>query len=116
MDAEKEARLEAAGIDLKSALERFMGNEAMLEKYLGRFLNEKSYMELVQAVADDESEAAGRAVHTLKSVCGSLGFGEMQTLVLDQEKAIRGGDWEKAKQMMPEIAASYDKICAALSA
>lgn len=40
----------------------------------------------------------------------------MQTLVLDQEKAIRGGDWEKAKQMMPEIAASYDKICAALSA
>ena len=35
MDAEKEARLEAAGIDLKSALERFMGNEAMLENISG---------------------------------------------------------------------------------
>lgn len=115
MDAEKKERLTAAGIDLKSALDRFMGNEAMLEKYLGRFLNEKSYNELVQAVAADDSEAAGRAVHTLKSVCGSLGFGEMQTLVLEQEKAIRGGDWENAKEMMPDITASYEKICAALN-
>lgn len=115
MDAGKKERLIAAGIDVKSALERFMGNEAMLEKYLGRFLNEKSYNELVQAVAEDNSEAAGRAVHTLKSVCGSLGFGEMLPLVLEQEKAIRGGDWAKAKEMMPEITASYEKICAALN-
>lgn len=115
MDGEKKARLEAAGIDLKSALERFMGNEAMLEKYLGRFLNEKSYLELVQAVADDNAESAGRAVHTLKSVCGSLGFGEMQALVLEQEKAIRTGEWEKAREMMPAITASYEKICRALN-
>lgn len=115
MDAEKKARLEGAGIDLKSALDRFMGNEAMLEKYLGRFLNEKSYLELVQAVKDDNQEIAARAVHTLKSVCGSLGFGEMQALVLEQEKAMRAGEWAKAREMMPEIAASYDKICAALN-
>lgn len=114
MDAEKKAKLTAAGIDLNSALDRFMGNEAMLEKYLGRFLNEKSYHDLEEAIKADDKEAAGRAVHTLKSVCGSLGFGDMQNLVLDQEKAIRGGDWEAAKQMMPEISAVYDKICAAL--
>ena len=115
MDAEKKARLENAGIDLKSALDRFMGNEAMLEKYLGRFLNEKSYLELAQAVKDDDAALAARAVHTLKSVCGSLGFGEMQTLVLEQEKAMRAGEWEKAKGMMPAVAASYEKICAALA-
>ncbi len=43
-------------------------------------------MELVQAVADDDSEAASRSRAYAQSVCGSLGFGEMQTLVLDQGK------------------------------
>ena len=115
MDAQKKARLEEAGIDLKSALDRFMGNEAMLEKYLGRFLNEKSYQELVQAVKDDDAAQAARAVHTLKSVCGSLGFGDMQALVLEQEKAMRAGEWEKAKGMMGAVSDSYEKICAALN-
>ena len=42
MDATRKARLEAAGINVDGALERFMGNASMLERYLGRFLEEKS--------------------------------------------------------------------------
>ena len=41
MDQTRKARLEAGGIMVDEALERFMGNEAMLERYLQKFLSEK---------------------------------------------------------------------------
>lgn len=114
MDADRKAKLEAAGINVDGALERFMGKDKMLEKYLNRFLSEKSYVALLEAVAADDQADAGAAVHTLKSVCGSIGCEKMQGLVVEQEKAIRGGEWAGAKGMMPAITAEYERICAAL--
>lgn len=93
-----------------------MGNEKMLEKYLGRFLNEKSYAALLAAVEADDKDAAGAAIHTLKSVCGTIGCLGMQEMVVNQEKTLRGGDWAGAKAMLPQIDAEYKKICAALQA
>ena len=116
MDAERKAKLINAGINVDSALERFMGKDKLLEKYLDRFLTEKSYASLMEAVGADDQAAAGAAVHTLKSVCGSIGCERMQALVVDQEKAIRGGDWERAKDLLPGITAEYERICAALQA
>lgn len=116
MEATRKAKLLEAGIDVDSALERFMGNEKMLEKYLGRFLSEKSYASLVAALNADDLAAAGAAVHTLKSVCGTIGCLGMQEQVLNQEKAIRSGDLGAAKAMMPEIEKTYNTICTALQA
>ncbi|MBD5539000.1 MAG: Hpt domain-containing protein [Desulfovibrio sp.] len=114
MDATRKERLKAAGINVDGALERFMGNEAMLERFLGRFLEEKSYAALAGAVAADDAAGAAAAVHTLKSVCGSLGCDRMQQLALAQEAKMRADDWPGAKAMMPELAEEYDRICAAL--
>lgn len=114
MEANRKAKLLDAGINVDSALERFMGNEKMLEKYLGRFLSEKSYAALVAALNADDQEAAGAAVHTLKSVCGTIGCLGMQEQIVAQEKAIRGGDMAAAKALMPEIEKTYNTICAAL--
>lgn len=111
MDAQKKDKLKAAGIDVDSALHRFMGNEAMVEKYLTRFLNEKSYAALKEAIAADNQEAAAMAAHTLKSVCGTLGFSKMQEQVIAQEAEIRSDNWDKAVAMMPEIEAEYQRIC-----
>lgn len=116
MDAARKTRLLEAGVNVDKALERFMGNEKMLEKYLGRFLNEKSYAALTAAIAEDNQEAAAAAVHTLKSVCGTIGCEGMQELVVEQEKAMRGGDWEDAKAQMPKITEVYEQICTALQA
>ena len=44
MDQDRKTRLEEGGINLSGALERFMGNEPMLERYLGKFLTEKSVL------------------------------------------------------------------------
>lgn len=114
MEATRKERLKAAGINLDGALERFMGNESMLERYLGRFLEEKSYAALCEAVAADDAQAAAAAVHTLKSVCGSIGCDRMQELALAQEEKMRAGDWQGAKAMLPALQEEYDCICAVL--
>lgn len=116
MDAQKKASLEGAGINVKVALDRFMGNEKMLDKYLNRFLTEKSYAALEAAVAADDQKAAEAAAHTLKSVCGTLGCEAMQQMVVAQEAAMRGGDWSVAIAMMPQVAEAYKKVCDGLKA
>lgn len=116
METEKKQKLLEAGVNVDNALSRFMGNEKMLNKYLGRFLSEKSYAALKAAVEADDQAAAQAAVHTLKSVCGSIGCEGMQAQVVEQEKAIRGGDWAAAKAMMPDIEKTYTTICQALQA
>ena len=97
MDQTRKARLEAGGIMVDEALERFMGNEAMLERYLQKFLSEKSYAMLRDSLASNDWEAAGRAAHTLKSICGT-------------------GEWKEAVGMMPEISNSYENICGVIRA
>lgn len=111
MDQNKKDTLVGAGINVDAALERFMGNEAMFTKYLGKFLTDKSYAALTAAIASDDRDAAGMAAHTLKSTSGTIGCEALQALVLEQEKAIKSGDWEKAKEMAPKVSAEYDRIC-----
>lgn len=114
MEAEKKTRLQEAGVNLGSAMQRFMGNEKMVEKYLDRFLSEKSYHELVEALNGNDHESAARAAHTLKSVCGTLGFEKMQEQVVEQEKALRNDRWDDAIKMMPAIESEYQRLCAAI--
>lgn len=116
MDDLQKENLVNAGIDLKTALERFMGNEKMLLKYLNRFLNEKSYNMLSEAVQAGNQDAAKSAAHMLKSVCGTIGCVQMQDMVIAQEKKMINHDWEGAVQMMPEIEMEYNRICEALKA
>ena len=49
MDAAKRQRLVEAGIDVDSALDRFMGNEKLLDKFLGKFPADQNYAKLVEA-------------------------------------------------------------------
>lgn len=116
MDAQKKANLIAGGINVDAALDRFMGNEAMMQKYLNRFLNEKSYAALLAAVNANDQAAAQAAAHTLKSVCGTIGCDAMHNLVVAQEAAMRSGDWAKAVNMMPEVENAYNAVCATLKA
>lgn len=116
MDVQKKANLLAGGINVDAALDRFMGNEAMLLKYLNRFLNEKSYVALSQAIKEDDKEAALSAAHTLKNVCGTIGCEDMSQMVINQELAMRQDNWASAKDMMQPIETAYNEICAVLKA
>lgn len=114
MDTTKNKHLVAAGIDTASALERMMGNEALLERFLKRFLDDTNFETLKKAIAENDQEAALTAAHTLKGLCGNLSMTVLFDLFTRQVAAFRGGDWAGAAAMMEDIAAAYDQVTAAI--
>ena len=114
MTPERRDQLEAAGIDIESALERMMGSEALLERLLGKFLDDPQYPALRTALEAGDMERAVSAAHTLKGVCGNLSMTGLYGLFTRQVDALRAGDLPLARGMMAEIAPAYERVMAAI--
>ncbi len=115
MEAEKKQRLAEAGVDVADAVSRFMGNENMFEKFLGKFTLDKNFPALESAIEAGDSEAALAASHTLKGVCGNLSMQDLFALLTDQVRLFREGDFDGAKNMMGEIREKYKKVIDAIN-
>lgn len=114
MDASQKAALIEAGVNVEGALPRFMGKEAMLEKYLKKFLSEKSFPGLVDAMSSKDYETAALQAHTHKSVSGSIGCDTLHAMLVEQEAALKGKEFDKAEELMPRIKSEHDKIVSAI--
>ena len=58
MNPIRRERLAAAGVDVEDALARFLGSEAMLERFWGKFLEDQNYARLEEAVRNQDWTAA----------------------------------------------------------
>ena len=114
MTPERRDQLEAAGIDIESALERMMGSEALLERMMGKFLDDPQYPALRAALEAGDMERAVSAAHTLKGVCGNLSMTGLYGLFTRQVDALRAGDLPLARGIMAEIAPAYERVMAAI--
>lgn len=103
-----------AGVDVKGAIERFVGNEDLFARMLKKFLDEPSYNKLVAAIADNDRKEALAASHTLKGLCGNLSLTRLFELFSEQVALIRADEWDKAVGMMPDISKSYDEMTGAI--
>lgn len=74
MDELFRKRLEENGTDVETVLKRFMGNEAMYIKFVKKFLEDKSYGELLENITKRDYEEAFKSAHTLKGVTANLGI------------------------------------------
>ena len=115
MDSVRRQRLMDAGIDVDSALGRFMNNEALLERFLAKFPADPNHGRLVAAIAAGDREAALTAAHTMKGVCGNLSMPALFELLTRQVAAFRADDWDGAVAMMPELDRLYDGLCTAIA-
>ena len=114
MTPERRKQLESAGIDVASALERMMGSEALLERLLGKFLDDPQYPALRTALEAGDMERAVSAAHTLKGVCGNLSMTGLYGLFTRQVDALRAGDLPLARGIMAEIAPAHEQVTAAI--
>ena len=115
MTEARRAELSRGGIDVDSALERLMGSEALLEKFLNKFLQDGNYPALEGAVAAGNWEEALRASHTLKGMCGNLSMTALYGLFTRQVDAIRAEDRAGAASLMEEITPAYRAVCRAIA-
>ncbi len=110
MTDEVKQKLLDAGVDLDGAMERFLHNEAMYEKFLKKFLSDPNYQELVSAVAEQDCHKAFTASHTLKGVCGNLALQGLYHTVDSQVECFRSEKFAEGAALMPAVTAEYEKI------
>ena len=103
--------LKAAGIDVDDALKRFMGNENLLKRMLGKFLSDTTFSQLKSAIEEKDHEKMFRASHTLKGISGNLSLIVLYKKVSEQTELFRANKDAEGILMMGEVEKAYNSVC-----
>jgi len=120
MDANFREQLEENGADVEATLNRFMGNDAIYQKFLGKFPNDPNYANLGTNIESQNYEEAYKCAHALKGVVGNLGltpiYEAVSTLVEElRNKANADVDAARANEEWEQIKIVYEKFIAIIN-
>ena len=114
MDQSTFAELEKCGVDTKATLARFGGSAKLYERFLGKFLNDPSFSQTIEALGKGDFAAVLTAAHTLKGVSGNLGLTPVYEISAKMVDSIRAGDNAGAAELQGRLTEAYNSICAVL--
>ena len=101
----------ALGANYQEAIGRLM-NDALIKRFLGKFVSTYSLSELETAVKNQDGHEIFERVHALKGVVGNLALTKLYNLASDLTEKTRGctvGDKYEASAEYTVIAAEFDK-------
>lgn len=110
MTDEIKVLLKEAGIDYNSAIERFMGNEALFFKFLFRFCDDTTFQQMTKAIEAKDCKKAFELAHTLKGVCGNLSLERLGQVISAQVEYLRKEQITQAQELMTRAQKEYDRI------
>ncbi len=97
----------AVGGNAADSIARLGGNEAMLRKFLKKFLADNSFTELEKALDEDDTQTAFRMAHTLKGVAANLGLQRLFETAVTVTEFLRAGNIKDGKLAMPALRREY---------
>lgn len=107
-------------MNLKDCYKAFGGNfdevlgrlrrEPTIQKFVFKFLDDKSFQLLESSLETGNYEEALRAVHTLKGICQNLSFTRLYEYSSQMNEDLKAGNHDKAIQGMPQLSESYFQI------
>ncbi|MDE7197358.1 MAG: Hpt domain-containing protein [Lachnospiraceae bacterium] len=120
MDEKFRRQLEESGADVEATLKRFVGNDAIYQKFLGKFPNDPNYANLGANIESGNYEEAYKCAHALKGVVGNLGltpiFENVSTLVEElRNKANADVDAARAAEEWQQVKTEYEKFIAIIN-
>ncbi|MDO5397663.1 MAG: Hpt domain-containing protein [bacterium] len=100
------------GVNYAALVKRFMNMDKMAEKFLLKFLTDKSMTMYKEAVEANDAQALFTATHTLKGVCGNLCVDCILDIITPAVEEYRAGSTAGAADVYEKVKAEYDKVCA----
>lgn len=100
--------------DYEGVLSRLL-NEERIQKYLLKFLNDKSFETLKAALSEGNGEEAFRMAHTLKGVSQNLGLSVLFESSNALTEALRNGIKEDAGPLFEKVEEDYHMTVSAIS-
>lgn len=102
--------LEKLGINVESALARFMGIESIFFKSLKLFLSDTNLEIAQNALQNEQGEEAYKAMHTIKGVCGNLSMEKLFNLSEELCSLLKNSDLAAAKEKFPKFLQEYKTL------
>lgn len=103
------------GGNYDETLKRMMNSEAMLKKFLLKFLSEGSFELLKNSLDAGDGATAFRASHTLKGVCQNLGIDKLAAVSAELTELLRNGTIPaEAASIMERVTAAYHETIDAI--
>ena len=101
----------AIGVDYDEVLKRFMGKEDFYLRMLKKFLDDKNYEGLKQAVEQKNWPEAFTHAHTVKGLCGNLGLNNILDYVGPLTEEVRSEPYneENIVNYMNGASKAYEK-------
>lgn len=97
------------GGDFDGVLER-LRREQTVQKFVYKFLDDKSFELFETAMKNQDYKEALRAVHTLKGICQNLSFDRLYASSSLVTNALKENDYDKAVKWMPKLSDDYSQI------
>ncbi len=101
------------GGDFDSVLLR-LSREQLVEKFVYKFLDDKSFHLFKTSMENKDYVEALRAVHTLKGICQNLSFTKLYESSNITTLALKENDYQKAAESMPQLSEDYHLIINAI--
>lgn len=102
--------LEQAGINYADLMQRFCGNESMMERFLKSFLADENYDHIISAYDKKEYELLLSSAHTLKGVAGNLSMEALFEACDHVVSDLRQNNLEQLPQHVEKLKTAYEQI------
>jgi len=110
MTLEQKTKLESLGVDLEETLERFVDNEELYLRCLGKLLQDKNYNGMFEAIDSKDPSAAFDAAHALKGVTANLGLNRLYLEMKEITEVFRAGSLDYDSGNMERIKKDYEEV------
>ncbi|MCR5033763.1 MAG: Hpt domain-containing protein [Lachnospiraceae bacterium] len=110
MDRELRLRLMQEGLDVDSALDRFMDNEEMYCRFLLKFFEDANYGRLQEAFSQKNAKECFEAAHALKGVILNLGMDRLAGEIKPIVEIFRSGTCEGADKGLEQFNESFRQL------
>ncbi len=104
---------ESLGGDYKEVSSR-LPSEKFIQKFVLKFLDDKTYELLTTSWQEENYEEAFRAAHTIKGMCQNLSFTVLQESSSQLTEALRNGMSPQAPELYGRVLEDYARTTGAI--
>lgn len=99
-------------------IKRRLPTDALIEKFLGKFLSDGSYGLLANGMSGGDRETAFRGAHTLKGVCANLSFSKLYDSSSRLTEVLRSSEEipADADALMSVVSSDYERVILGIKA
>jgi HPt (histidine-containing phosphotransfer) domain-containing protein len=97
-------------MDADGTIMRFGGNEELLIRFIKKFLEDPTFVQVQNAVKQKNYEDMECAAHTLKGTSANLGFDRLSSLCNLMVQKLRAGERGSVSEIFIQIEQEYSKI------